>query len=113
MERKADNRGGARPGAGRKPTLDAGLSAHATAALRRKVRRYARKYGKDPDDLLLDVIYSQEEATRDRLAAMKLLKEYTAPKPQEGGAADKALGPAVFLPAHHPVLSVVDGGKGG
>src|SRR5688572_17428568 len=111
---KQENRGGYRPNAGRKPGPQTSLGAYQAARLLRKVRRYSKRHGKDPDDLLLDIIYSTEERTADRLAAMKLLKEHTAPKITEGGEADKALGPALFLPEQRPPeLAVIHGSKSG
>lgn len=73
----------------------------------RKARKAAKRHGKDVDDVLLEVIYAVQERTADRLSAIKLWKEYTAPKVSEGGEADKVLGPAVFLPSQRPQLSVV------
>jgi hypothetical protein len=108
---KKDNRGGYRPNAGRKPGPQSSLGAYQVARMLRKARRYAKNHGKDVDDLLLDVIYSKEERTADRLAAMKLWKEMTTPKIKEGGETDKALGPALFLPEQRPQLQVVNGGK--
>jgi DNA primase len=110
-DQKQENRGGYRPNAGRKPGKQVSLGAYQAARLLRKVRRYAKNNGKDPDDLLLDIIYSKEEKTNDRLVGMKLLKEFTTPKITEGSETDKALGPAVFLPEQRPVLTAVDGGK--
>lgn len=108
---KQDNRGGYRPNAGRKPGPARNLSTYQVERMLRKARRFAKQYGKDVDDILLEVIYSPQERTPDRLAAIKLWKEHTAPKISEGGEADKALGPAVFLPEHRPQLSVIEGKK--
>jgi hypothetical protein len=102
-----ERRGGYRPNAGRKPGKGTTLGAQQVARLRRKVKRYAREHGKDPDDVLLDIVYSKNEKTADVLAAIKLLKEYTAPKIVEGGEADRAFGPAVYLPGQRPQLEAV------
>ena len=109
-----EHRGGVRAGVGRKPGPKTTLGAQEVARLRRKVKKYTKLYGKDPDDVLMGFIYGASERTVDRLAAIKLLKEYTAPKITEGGEADKTLGPAVFLPEHRPPeLSVIHGEKDG
>lgn len=73
----------------------------------RKGRKWAKEHGKDVDDWLLTVIYKADAKDSDRIAAIKLWKEHTMVKIAEGGAADRALGPTVFLPEHRPVLSVV------
>ncbi len=108
---KVDNRGGARPGAGRKPLGTTPLSQIQVKRMLRKGRKWAREHGKDVDDWLLTVIYGAETKDSDRIAAIKLWKDHTMVKIAEGGVADKALGPAVYLPEHRPVLSAVDGGK--
>lgn len=80
----------------------------------RKARKYARKYGKTIDEVLLDQIYLETTRPVDKIAAIKLFKEHTSPKLTEGGSADTALaakGPAVYLPQHRPVLKAVEGGK--
>ncbi|HEU4340470.1 MAG TPA: hypothetical protein VFU31_02755 [Candidatus Binatia bacterium] len=76
-----------------------------------KAKRWAKQRGKDIDDVLLGFIYSEEEKTADRIACIKLFKEYTLAKISEGGETDKQLGPAVFLPEQRPTLKAVDGGK--
>lgn len=110
-QKKQENRGGFRPGAGRKPGLPTSLSASQVEKMLRKAKQAAKAHGKDVDDVLLAFVYSESEKTRDRLAAIKLWKDYSAPKPTEGGAADKELGPALYLPAQRPHLVSVDGGK--
>ena len=132
---KPDGRGGKRAGAGRPkgyrpPRLP--LSAAQVEEMLKKATEYARKYGKTIDEILLDFVYgvtevplvSQEDTellavlsrkvgTRDRIACIKLWKEYTSPKLSEGGEGDKQLGPAVFLPKKHPRLELVkDAGTG-
>ena len=107
-----ENRGGSRPGAGRKPQPRVTLSEFQVRRLLRKARRMALLTGKDVDDLLIEFIYHADGRIVDRLAAIKLFKEYTAPKPSEGGGANKNLGPKLFLPEQRPPeLSVINGGK--
>ena len=77
----------------------------------RKARRASKKHGKDVDDVLLSFVYDVDARVADRLAAIRLWKEYTAPKLTEGSDGDKALGPAVFLPEHRPQFGVIEGGK--
>ena len=110
--RKADGRGGYRPGSGRKPQPVPTLSQHQIKRMLRKGRKWAKQHGKDVDDWLLTVIYGAETKDSDRIAAIKLWKDHTMAKISEGGDADKALGPSVFLPEQRPTLTVVDGSKG-
>lgn len=110
---KQENRGGKRKGAGRPSET---LSVRQVAAMRVKMKDRAKITGKDENDILIDWIQACDEegtrldiAIRDRIACMKLWKEYTSPKITEGGEADKIIGPAVFLPEKHPRLEVIDG----
>ena len=116
-----ENRGGKRAGAGRKPGYSPGrepLSVRQVNEMREKMKARAKSTGKDENDILIDWIQAQDAAgdpveigIRDRIACMKLWKEYTSPKITEGGEADRVVGPAVFLPKQHPRLELVDGGK--
>ena len=118
---KKDNRGGKREGAGRKPGYSQAreaLSVRQVKDMRAKMKARAKITGKDENDILIDWIQACEAdgtlvdiGIRDRIACMKLWKEYTSPKITEGGEADKVIGPAVFLPEKHPRLEVIDGGK--
>ena len=112
---KNPNYGGKREGAGR-PTET--LSVRQVKEMRSKMEVRAKITGKDENDILIDWIQACDETgvpieigTRDRIACVKLWKEYTSPKITEGGEADKIVGPAVFLPEQHPRLEVIDGGK--
>ena len=127
---KPDGRGGKREGAGRKLGYSPGklpLSVAQVEEMLEKAKAYAKKYGKTIDEILLDFVYgvteipliseddkdilqvlSRKVGTRDRIACIKLWKEYTAPKITEGGEGDQELGPAVFLPEKHPRLELVD-----
>lgn len=75
--------------------------------MRRTARKWAKKYGKTIDEVLIGLIYDADGRAADVLAAIKVWKEYTAPKPSEGGTADKENGPMVYLPAHRPKLEAV------
>jgi len=107
--------GGKREGAGR-PTET--LSVRQVNKMRAKMKARAKITGKDENDILIDWIQAcaadgtqVDIGIRDRIACMKLWKEYTSPKIAEGGEADKVVGPAVFLPEKHPRLDVISGGK--
>ena len=110
---KPDGRGGARPGAGRKAGQVGTISAQQVERMLRAARKYRKKYGKSIDEVLLGFIYGEAEEGEakpkfsDRVTSIKVFKEYTIAKMQEGGETDKALGPAVFLPEQRPQLSVV------
>jgi len=111
VDRK-ENRGGKREGAGRKPEKRASLSVAQVSRMLRKAKKMALKTGKDVDDILIEFIYHADGKISDRLAAIKLFKEYTAPKPSEGGKADKKLGPSLFLPEQRPPeLEIINGSK--
>lgn len=103
-----ENRGGARPGAGRKPGPNRTLSAKLVNEMLRKAKKYARKHGKTLDEVLLDLVYAETTRDADKIACVRLFKEYTTPKIEEGGEVDRQLGPAVFLPEHRPPLKVVE-----
>ncbi len=106
-----ENRGGARPGAGRKPET---LSVRQVRLMLERAEAKAEEHGKTLDDVLLDIAYSAEEKTSDKLAAIKIFKTHTMIKLNEGGDADKELGPAFFLPDQRPdpaKLHVLPGGK--
>ena len=83
--------------------------------MRAKMEDRSKITGKDENDILIDWIQARDEdnvsidiGIRDRIACVKLWKEYTSPKITEGGEADKVVGPAVFLPKRHPRLELVD-----
>ena len=102
--KKTDGRGGARPGAGRKPTT---LSAWQVDNLLKTLAKKAKETGKDIDQLLVDKVYEAELSDRNFLAAIKLVKDLTQPKLTEGGEADKTLGPSIYLPEQKPTLAAV------
>ena len=78
----------------------------------KKAEKWAKEKGKDIDDILLGFIYDLDATLRDRTACIKLWKEQTVPRIQEGGGTDLALGPAVYLPELKPKLRVIAGGGG-
>lgn len=109
--KKIENRGGAREGAGRKPET---LSVRQVKAMLDRAAEHAEKNRKTIDDILLEIAYSSEEKTADKLAAIKIFKTHTMAKLNEGGETDVALGPGIFLPEQRPdpaTLHVLPGGK--
>ncbi len=118
---KQSSHGGKRAGAGRKAGYSPGretLSVRQVKDMRDKMADRAKITGKDENDILIDWIQACEAdgtqvdiGIRDRIACMKLWKEYTSPKITEGGEADKIIGPAVFLPEKHPRLELIDGDR--
>lgn len=101
---KKENRGGARPGAGRKPLS---LSAQQIKDMREAAEKRAKKEGKTLFEVLLDWIYDAELGIKDRQNAMKLYMDKMLIAVSEGGEADKELGPAVYLPGQRPQLEAV------
>jgi hypothetical protein len=110
--KKIETRGGARPNSGPKPQT---LSVRQVQAmLDRAEARAEKEGGKTLDDILLDISYSAEEKTPDRLAAIKIYKTNSMVKPSEGGEADQQLGPGIFLPEQRPdpaKVYAINGGK--
>lgn len=90
--------GGKREGAGRKPET---LSGQQIKQMLDRAKEYAKKHGKDIDEVLLDFIYEGEKSS-ERLQAIKLFKDKTMATIQEGGPADENLGPGVYLPNERP-----------
>jgi len=96
--------GGTRPGAGRPKDT---YSAQQIRKMLKLAKKFAKKHGKSIDEVILGFIYDDDMATTHRFNSIKLWKEITMPKISEGGAADKALGPGIYLPTEKPDLSVV------
>ena len=105
---KNPNWGGARPGSGPKKET---LSIRQVREILESVKKRAKQEGKTVTDIFLDIVYDEASATRDRMAAGKLLWEFTIARLTEGGETDQALGPAVYLPEHRGKLKVLTGGK--
>lgn len=92
--------GGARQGAGRPKQT---VSAEQIERMILKAKKFAEEKGKDLDDLLLEMAYDVGNVSdKDRLACIKVFKEYTIAKMQEGGEADKSIGPGIYLPGEKP-----------
>jgi len=105
--RKIERRGGARPNSGPKPDL---LSANQLKKMLRTEKKEARKRGQTMDERLMQV-YWETGSDNLRVQIWKAWKQVTMIPVKEGGAADKALGPAVYLPEQRPQLETIIGGK--
>jgi hypothetical protein len=108
MNAKVERRGGARPGSGPKPET---LSARQLKMLLREVKRRAKKEKKTVIGGLLDIFYGVETSANLKIQAGKLILDKTLIQVSEGGAADRSLAPALFLPEKHPRLTAINGGK--
>ena len=97
-----ENRGGKRPGSGRKPKYM--LTEYQIQQMHKKAKKRAREEGKTIDDILLDVIYyTGKSELREKLAAIKLLKEYTLQKHTEKDVnVNINHGPVIGLPEMRP-----------
>ena len=96
--------GGARPNSGPKKES---LSVAQVREMLETAKKYAKEKGKSIDDVLCEFIF--EEKVHDqvvqnnqRIAAIKLFKEYTIAKLNEGGDIDKNLSPSTYLPEERP-----------
>ncbi len=103
---KRENRGGYRPGAGRKPET---LSVRQVAEILETVKKRAKQEKRTITDVFLDIVYDDDAPRRDKLAAGKLIWEYTIAKLQEGGETDQTPGPAIYLPEQRPELEPIEG----
>lgn len=70
-------------------------------------KRKAQETGRTLDDILLDIVYDDETPKRERLAGIRLFKDFSTPKIAEGGPTDKAQGPGILLPEEAPPDNVV------
>ena len=104
MNSKKENRGGARPNSGPKPFS---LSTSQVKELLRTVKKFSKEHGQSIDDILVGMVYAEQTTDNNRLAAIKLIKDLSAPKISEGGEADRALGPSIYLPEQKPTLAAV------
>jgi hypothetical protein len=108
MSEKVERRGGARPNSGPKPQT---LSARQLELMVKEVKRRARREKKTVMGVMLDLVYGQSTSDTLKIQAAKLILDKTTIQVGEGGEADKALGPAVFLPEQRPTLKSIEGGK--
>src|SRR5262245_30488000 len=96
--KRSRNWGGARPNSGpEKQTLSAAQVKQMLDAAEAR----ANTEKKTIDDVLLDFIYGAESAPN-KLAAIKIYKQYTMVATSEGGEADLTLGPQIFTPEKYP-----------
>lgn len=116
MTGKNENRGGRRPGAGRKKVT---LSQSQINKMIKAAKKRAKETGRTLDDILLDFAYGlvdeKEVDNKDRLAAIKLYKDFTISKHSEKDVnITDNRGPKIGLPARKPdpaKLVGIDGGK--
>ena len=95
--KKIENRGGTRPGSGRKPKY--ATTEYQKTQMLKAAKKRAKEEGKTLDDVLLDIAYDGKENTRDRLASIKIYKDMTMSKSIEDGKGGKVvLGLAIGLP---------------
>ena len=108
---KKENRGGRRPGAGRPKGSRETLSVRQLKEFEQAAKKKAKETGKSLQDIVLSIAYDEKAAKRDQLAAAKLFWDKSIIPASEGGEADVANGPAVYLPEHRPQLEAIKGGK--
>lgn len=102
-----DGWGGKRDGSGRKNRWS--VTETQVKEMLRDARKRAKLEGKKIDDILLDIIYARSGGapahveTKDRLAAIKIFKEYSMGKHSEQNVTfQKIEGPKIFLPEMRP-----------
>jgi len=92
--------GGTRPNSGRKTET---LSGRQVQVMLDKATEYEKKSGHSLDDILLMIIYGDKfqgdkVPLKDRVACIKLFKEYTMARLTEGGDIDNQIEMPVWLP---------------
>ena len=118
---KTENRGGKRSNPGGRPP-NVTISQYQVDQMLKKAEKWAKeRKGKTVDDILLMCIYGEQEpgwkmTMRDRIACMKIWKEYTVAKVQEKNINidDKWQGPHIGLPPSRtdPAKIIpIEGGK--
>ena len=105
---KKENRGGKREGAGRKPEA---LSVRQAKAFEETAIKLAEEHGQTMQDVIGGFVYDEGSSMKDRMTAAKLYWDKSIIGAAEGGDADRAVGPAVFLPKKHPRLELVNVGN--
>ena len=98
----ADNRGGKRPGAGRKPTP--GVSDRQVKAMLRVAAKLKRETGVSIDEILVRLIYSGKSKVMEKLAAIRLFKDYTMARTSQVNmdVVKHETGPGIYLPEEQP-----------
>jgi hypothetical protein len=97
---KVENRGGARPGAGRKPLLD--LAGEKREIIIKDVQAVAEALGTSFGKLLGELIFANEDK-RLRLAAMQLYVRDVLPKVSEREVnVNDVTKPQVYVPEKYP-----------
>lgn len=107
MQTKREMRGGYREGSGRKSRLTAlanGVTATHIAHMIEIAEEFAEATGKTIDHVLISIIYSKSTEVREKLAAIKIYKEFTIGKyaQEKEAEAEAAQGPQFYLPERRP-----------
>lgn len=101
---RKDNRGGKRPGAGRKPAEKFTITDQQVREMIAAAKRIAKQTGVTLDDILVRIAYSEKSKTNEKLAAIKLFKDYTMVKTSENNVnVSKQIGPVIGLPELKPL----------
>jgi hypothetical protein len=97
-----ENRGGARKGAGRKPAKS--MCEEQVKKMLSTAERYQAKHGKSIDEALLDIVYSHESDMKEKLAAIRIFKNFTMEKLKEetDDGQSAQTGPQFYLPERRP-----------
>jgi hypothetical protein len=105
---KKDKRGGKREGAGRPSEA---LSVRQAKEFEKTAKKLADEFGLPMSEVIGRHVYDPNASLKDIQTAANLFWKYSIIPASEGGEADKAIGPVVFLPEKHPRLGLVDGSK--
>lgn len=104
MEKKKDNRGGARAGAGRKRKKKLGLTDPQIDRMLLAAEKVEKETGVSIDEILVRIIYSSQSMIREKLAAIKIFKEYTIMRKSELDInVTQQVGPTIGLPELKPL----------
>ncbi len=107
--KKTENRGGRRPGSGRKLVLD--LGRRRREEIIKQVEAEAKANGTSFGEQLGKLMFGVGGDKRLKLAAMQLYAREILPRVREGEAsADDIKGPAIYLPEQRPELEPIEGG---
>ena len=92
-----ENRGGRRPGAGRKPKGPKNYDEQAKKAWLKATRKKAREAGKTYQEVALDMLYDQKTQAAVRASIIKEINSVFV-VPESRQKVDLTTGPAIYLP---------------
>lgn len=99
-----DNRGGYRPGAGRKPNPENIISDYHIKKMIAAAKKVEKETGVSLDEVLVRIAYSAKSSAKDKLTAIKIFKEYTMTKSTETNInLTQQIGPQIGLPELKPL----------